>query len=90
MELESSERGDDTPQRAEIMPHEVHDTVNAYLASKLDRVVFPDRRAECGFHRQMQEHRKRRKTFWRHSHWGRPVMGFDYIPLSAQSAAHHQ
>src|SRR5260370_3482837 len=28
------------PQRAQIMPHEVHDTVNAYLAGKIDHWYF--------------------------------------------------
>src|SRR5262249_36770919 len=27
-------------QRAQIMPHEVHDTVNAYLAGKIDQWYF--------------------------------------------------
>ena len=46
-------------QRAQIMPHEVHDTVNAYLAGK----IFPDRREGRGFHRQRKHTGRGEKHF---------------------------
>src|SRR5258705_12207092 len=59
-------------QRAQIMPHEVHDTVNAYLAGKIDQWYFRTD-GKLWFSSSTQAHRKRRKTFWRNSRWGRPV-----------------
>ena len=59
-------------QRAQIMPHEVHDTVNAYLAGKIDQWYFrTDGKGVVSS--STQAPRKRRKTFWRNSRWGRPV-----------------
>ena len=48
-------------QRAQIMPHEVHDTVNAYLAGKIDQWYFPDRREGCGLHSQRKHTRRGEK-----------------------------
>ena len=60
-------------QRAPIMPHEVHDTVNAYLAGKIDQWYFHTDGKGVVFIVRRKQHRKRRKTFWRNSRWGRPV-----------------
>jgi hypothetical protein len=60
-------------QRAQIMPHEVHDTVNAYLAGKIDQWYFRTDWKGVVFIVNASTPLKRRKTFWRNSRWGRPV-----------------
>src|SRR5262249_40321284 len=57
-------------QRAQIMPHEGHDTVNANLPARIDQWVFSDRREGCGFHRQRK-------------HTGRGEEHFGEIPAGA-------
>ena len=58
--------------RARIMPHEVHDTVNAYLAGKIDQWYFRTDGKGVVFivNASMP---MTRKTFWRNSPWGRLV-----------------
>ena len=59
-------------QRAQIMPHEVHDTVNAYLAGKIDQLYFRNdgKRVVLIVNASTPEEAK---TFWRNSRWGGPV-----------------
>jgi hypothetical protein len=57
-------------QRAQIMPHEVDDTVNAYLAGKIDQWYFRTDGVVFIVNASTPEEAK---TFWRNSRWGRPV-----------------
>jgi hypothetical protein len=61
-------------QRAQIMPHEVHDTVNAYLAGKIDQWYFRTSTPEAA------------KNILEKFPLGQAgLMGFDYIPLGPLS-----
>ena len=57
-------------QRVQIMPHEVHDTVNTYLAGKIDHWYFRTDGKGVVFIVNAST-----LTFWRNSRWGRPVDG---------------
>jgi hypothetical protein len=57
-------------QRAQITPHEVHDTVNACLGGKIDQWYFRTDGEGCGFHRQRK-------------HTGRGEKHFGEIPAGA-------
>ena len=59
-------------QRAQIMPHEVHDTVNAYLAGKIDQWYFRTDGKGVVFIVNASTPEEA-KNIWRNSRWGRPV-----------------
>src|SRR5215467_12331325 len=50
-------------QRAQIMPHEVHDTVSAYLAGKIDQWYFRTDGKGVVFHRQRKHNGRGEKHF---------------------------
>jgi len=59
-------------QRAQIMPHEVHDTVNAYLAGKIDQWYFRTDGEGVVFIVNASTPDEA-KDIWRNSRSGRPV-----------------
>jgi hypothetical protein len=68
-------------ERAQIMPHEVHDTVNAYLAGKIDQWYFQTDGKGVVFivNASTPEEAKAILEKFPLGHAGK--MGFDYIPL---------
>jgi hypothetical protein len=58
--------------RAQIMPHQVHDTVNAYLAGKIDQWYFRTDGKGVVFIVNASTPEEA-KAFWRNSRWGKPV-----------------
>ena len=59
-------------QRAQIMPHEVHDTAMLISRERLTSGISGPTRKGVVFIVNASTP-KRRKTFWRNSRWGRPV-----------------
>jgi len=84
----------DTPmtpaQLAQIMPHEVHDTVNAYLAGKIDQWYYRTDGNGVVFIVNASTPEEAKNILEKFPLVQAGLMGFHYIPRSAQSAAHHQ
>src|SRR6516162_11031462 len=72
-------------QRAEIMPHEVHDTVNAYLAGKIDQWYFRNDGKGVVFIVNASTPEEAKDILEQFPLGKAGLMGFDYIPLGPLS-----
>src|SRR5258708_19732645 len=68
-------------QRAQIMPHEVHDTVNAYLAGKIDQWYFRTDGKGVVFIVNASTPEEAKNMLEKFPLWQAGLLGFDYIPL---------
>src|SRR5262249_35346642 len=68
-------------QRAQIMPHEVHDTVNAYLAGKIDQWYFRTDGNGVVFIVNASTPEEAKNILEKFPLGQAGLMGFDYIPL---------
>src|SRR5579862_6027125 len=68
-------------QRAQIMPHEVHDTVNAYLAGKIDQWYFQTDGKGVVFIVNASTPEEAKAILEKFPLGQAGKMGFDYIPL---------
>lgn len=68
-------------QRAQIMPHEVHDTVNAYLAGKIDQWYYQTDGKGVVFIVNASTPEEAKAILEKFPLGQAGVMGFDYIPL---------
>jgi hypothetical protein len=68
-------------QRAEIMPHEVHDTVNAYLEGKIDQWYFRNDGQGVVFIVNARTTEEAKCILEKFPLGQAGLMGFDYIPL---------
>jgi hypothetical protein len=68
-------------QRAQIMPHEVHDTVNAYLDGKIDQWYFQTDGKGVVFIVNASTTEEARAILEKLPLGQAGLMGFDYIPL---------
>src|SRR5262249_2667871 len=72
-------------QRAQIMPHEVHDTVNAYLAGKIDQWYFRTDGKGVVFIVNASTPEEAKNILEKFPLGQAGLMGFDYIPLGPLS-----
>jgi hypothetical protein len=72
-------------QRAQIMPHEVHDTVNAYLAGKIDQWYFRTDGKGVVFIVNATTPEEAKNILEKFPLGQAGLMGFDYIPLGPLS-----
>jgi hypothetical protein len=72
-------------QRAQIMPHEVHDTVNAYLAGKIDQWYFRTDGKGLVFIVNASTSEEAKNILETFPLGQAGLMGFDYIPLGPLS-----
>jgi hypothetical protein len=72
-------------QRAQIMPHEVHDTVNAYLAGKIDQWYFRTDGQGVVFIVNASTAEEAKHILEKFPLGQAGLMGFDYIPLGPLS-----
>jgi hypothetical protein len=72
-------------QRAQIMPHEVHDTVNAYLAGKIDQWYFRTDGKGVVFIVNASTTEEAKNILEKFPLGQAGLMGFDYIPLGPLS-----
>ena len=72
-------------QRAQIMPHEVHDTVNAYLAGKIDQWYFRTDGKGVVFIINASTPEEAKNILEKFPLGQAGLMGFDYIPLGPLS-----
>jgi hypothetical protein len=72
-------------QRAQIMPHEVHDTVNAYLAGKIDQWYFRTDGKGVVFIVNASTPEEAKDILEKFPLGQAGLMGFDYIPLGPLS-----
>jgi len=72
-------------QRAQIMPHEVHDTVNAYLAGKIDQWYFRNDGKGVVFIVNATTPEEAKNILETFPLGQAGLMGFDYIPLGPLS-----
>src|SRR5262249_33195609 len=78
-----------TPARhAQTMPREVHDTVNAYLAGKIDQWYFRTDGKGVVFIVNASTPEEAKKHFGEFPLGQASLMGFDYIPLGPLSPLH--
>lgn len=68
-------------ERAQIMPHEVHDTVNAYLAGKIDQWYFQTDGKGVVFIVNASTPEEAKAILEKFPLGQAGKMGFDYIPL---------
>jgi len=68
-------------ERAQIMPHEVHDTVNAYLAGKIDQWYFQTDGKGVVFIVNASSTEEAKAILEKFPLGQAGKMGFDYIPL---------
>ncbi len=68
-------------QRAQIMPHEVHDTVNAYLDGKIDQWYFQTDGKGVVFIVNASSTEEAKAILEKFPLGQAGLMGFDYIPL---------
>ena len=68
-------------QRAAIMPHEVHDTVNAYLEGKIDQWYYQTNGKGVVFIVNASTPEEAKAILEKFPLGQAGVMGFDYIPL---------
>ena len=68
-------------QRAQIMPHEVHDTVNAYLNGKIDQWYFQTDGKGVVFIVNATTTEEAKAILEKFPLGQAGLMGFDYIPL---------
>ena len=68
-------------QRAQIMPHEVHDTVNAYLDGKIDQWYFQTDGKGVVFIVNASSTQEAKAILEKFPLGQAGLMGFDYIPL---------
>jgi hypothetical protein len=73
-------------QRAEIMPHEVHGTVNAYLAGKIDQWYFRTDGKGVVFIVNASTPEEAKNVLEKFPLGQAGLMGFDYIPLGPLSS----
>jgi hypothetical protein len=71
--------------RAKIMPHEVHDTVNAYLAGKIDQWYFQNNGNGVVFIVNASTPEEAKNILEDFPLGQAGLMGFDYIPLGPLS-----
>ncbi len=72
-------------QRAQIMPHEVHDTVNAYLAGKIDQWYFRTDGKGVVFLVNASTPEEAKNILEKFPLGQAGLMSFDYIPLGPLS-----
>ena len=72
-------------QRAQIMPHEVHDTVNAYLSGKIDQWYFQTNGKGVVFIVNASTPDEAKAILEKFPLGQAGLMGFDYIPLGPLS-----
>src|SRR5262249_61648681 len=72
-------------QRAQIMPHEVHETVNAYLAGKIDQWYFRTDGKGVVFIVNASTPEEAKNILEKFPLGQAGLMGFDYIPLGSLS-----
>ena len=72
-------------QRASIMPHEVHDTVNAYLAGKIDQWYYQTNGKGVVFIVNASTPEEAKAILEKFPLGQAGLMGFDYIPLGPLS-----
>jgi uncharacterized protein (DUF302 family) len=72
-------------QRAQIMPHEVHDTVNAYLGGKIDQWYFRTDGKGVVFIVNASTPEEAKNILEKFPLGQAGLMGFDYIPLGPLS-----
>ena len=72
-------------QRAQIMPHEVHDTVNAYLSGKIDQWYFQTNGKGVVFIVNASTPEEAKAILEKFPLGQAGLMGFDYIPLGPLS-----
>src|SRR5262249_7213922 len=72
-------------QRTQIMPHEVHDTVNAYLAGKIDQWYFRTDGKGVVFIVNASTPEEAKNILEKFPLGQAGLMGFDYIPLGPLS-----
>jgi hypothetical protein len=72
-------------QRAQIMPHEVHNTVNAYLAGKIDQWYFRTDGKGVVFIVNANTPEEAKNILEKFPLGQAGLMGFDYIPLGPLS-----
>ena len=72
-------------QRAQIMPHEVHDTVNAYLAGKIDQWYFRTDGKGVVFIVNASTPEEAKNILEKFPLGQAGLMSFDYIPLGPLS-----
>src|SRR6266568_622852 len=72
-------------QRAKIMPHEVHDTANAYLAGKIDQWYFRTDGKGVVFIVNASTPEEAKNILEKFPLGQAGLMGFDYIPLGPLS-----
>jgi len=72
-------------QRTQIMPHEVHDTVNAYLAGKIDQWYFQTNGNGVVFIVNASTPEDAKSILEKFPLGQAGLMGFDYIPLGPLS-----
>jgi hypothetical protein len=72
-------------ERAQIMPHEVHDTVNAYLAGKIDQWYFRTDGKGVVFIVNASTPEEAKNILEKFPLGQAGLMGFDYIPLGPLS-----
>ncbi len=72
-------------QRAAIMPHEVHDTVNAYLSGKIDQWYFQTSGKGVVFIVNASSIEDAKAILEKFPLGQAGLMGFDYIPLGPLS-----
>jgi hypothetical protein len=68
-------------QRAKIMPHEVHDTVNAYLDGKIDQWYFQTNGRGVVFIVNASTTEEAKAILEKFPLGQAGLMGFDYIPI---------
>ena len=68
-------------QRAQIMPHEVHDTVNAYLSGKIDQWYYQTDGKGVVFIVNASTPAEAKAILEKFPLGQAGLMGFDYIPL---------
>jgi hypothetical protein len=68
-------------QRAKIMPHEVHDTVNAYLDGKIDQWYFQTSGRGVVFIVNASTTEEAKAILEKFPLGQAGLMGFDYIPI---------
>ncbi len=68
-------------QRAQIMPHEVHDTVNAYLDGKIDQWYFQTSGKGVVFIVNASTTEEAKAILEKFPLGQAGLMGFDYIPI---------
>ena len=72
-------------QRAQIMPHEVHDTVNAYLEGKIDQWYFRNDGKGVVFIVNASSTEEAKNILEKFPLGQAGLMDFDYIPLGPLS-----